>query len=90
MKLAVKVVPKSSRNQLAGWIGDALKVCVTAAPEKGRANAAVEEILAESLNVKKDAVRIVAGHASTRKLIEIEGLDEIELRARLRAVMAKA
>lgn len=48
MRLRIKVVPKSSRNRIAGWIGEALKVCVTAAPERGKANAAVQEVLAEA------------------------------------------
>ena len=34
MRLAIKVVPKASRDSVAGWLGDALKVCVTAPPER--------------------------------------------------------
>ena len=83
MILPVKVVPKSSRNRVAGWVGDALKVCVTAVPEKGKANAAVAALLAEALGVPKEHVRIVSGRASPRKTIEIDGLDDAELRRRL-------
>jgi uncharacterized protein (TIGR00251 family) len=81
--LPVKVVPKSSRNRVAGWMGDALKVCVTAPPEKGKANAAVKALLAEKLGIPKESVCIVAGHASPRKTVEIDGLDDAELRRRL-------
>ncbi len=42
MKLDLKVVPKSSRDCIAGWLGDALKVRVRAPAERGKANAAVE------------------------------------------------
>ena len=48
MKLKIKVVPKSSRNSVAGWVGDTLKLCVNAAPEKGKANLAAQELLRRS------------------------------------------
>jgi len=83
MRLSVKVVPKSSRNAVAGWVGEALKICVTAPPEKGKANAAVEAVLAEVLGVATKSVRIVSGHASPRKTVEIDGLDEDEVGQRL-------
>jgi uncharacterized protein YggU (UPF0235/DUF167 family) len=83
MKLKIKVVPKSSRNSVAGWMGDTLKICVNAAPEKGKANLAAREILAAALGLPKDKVRVVAGLASARKLVEIDGMGEAEVRRRL-------
>jgi uncharacterized protein (TIGR00251 family) len=82
-KLSVKVVPGASRNEIAGWLGDALKVRVTAPPERGRANAAVEKLLAEALGLRCESVRVVAGHGSARKTIELSGLAPDEIRARL-------
>ena len=49
MRLELKVVPKASRDRVVGWLGDRLKVQVRAAPERGKANAAVEALLAEIL-----------------------------------------
>ena len=83
IKLSVKVVPGASRDGIAGWLGETLKVRVTAPAERGRANAAVEELLAGALGVPKDCVRIVAGAASARKVILISRLSEAEVRHRL-------
>lgn len=83
MKLPVKVIPKSSRNGIVGWIGEVLKVCVTAPPERGKANDAVEAVLAEALGLSRGQVRVAAGPTSPRKVIEIEGIDPAEVRRRL-------
>ena len=80
----LKVVPRAARDEVAGWLDGALKVRVTAPPADGRANAAVEALLAETLGVKRGAVRIVAGHGSNRKRAEIDGLDPDEVVRRLK------
>jgi uncharacterized protein (TIGR00251 family) len=85
MRLFIKVVPKSSRDRVAGWMGDTLKVCVTAAPERGRANAAVVSVLSDALGIPRAAVRIVAGETSPRKTAEIDGLEMNEVRRRIRS-----
>lgn len=76
MRLRVKVVPSSSRDTLSGWLGDVLKVRVSAPPERGRANAAVEELVARALGIPRDRVRIVGGHASPRKVLALEDISE--------------
>jgi hypothetical protein len=83
IKLRVKVIPGSSRNCVAGWLGETLKVRVTAVAERGRANAAVEETVAEALGVPGRCARVVAGRTSPRKLVEIVGLSESEVHRRL-------
>ena len=83
IKLPIKVVPASSRNCIAGWLGETLKVRVTAPAERGKANAAVETIIAEALGVSKERIRVVAGQTSARKLVEIAGLSEDEVYLRL-------
>jgi uncharacterized protein YggU (UPF0235/DUF167 family) len=85
-RLPVKVVPGASRDAIAGWLGDALKVRVTAAPERGRANAAACALIARALSLPRANVRIVAGDATARKLVEIEGLAEADVRERLAQV----
>jgi uncharacterized protein (TIGR00251 family) len=83
IKLPIKVVPGSSRDSITGWLGDILKVTVRAPAERGKANAAVEEIIARALAVPKARVRIVSGNTSARKVIEISGLSKPEILHRL-------
>jgi hypothetical protein len=82
VRLQIKVVPGSSREAVE-WLGELLKVRVRAAPENGKANAAVEALLARRLGLPANAVRIVAGFGSALKAVEISGYDPESLRARL-------
>lgn len=82
-RLPIKVVPGSSRSGIAGWMGDTLRVWVTAPPERGKANAAVEALLREVLGLPSGGARIVSGGSSPRKTVEILGLSESEVRQRL-------
>ena len=74
-RLQVKVVPGSSRDEIVGWLGDALKIKVMAPPEKGRANEAVVELLAERLGLPADAITVASGHSSPSKVISVVGMD---------------
>jgi uncharacterized protein YggU (UPF0235/DUF167 family) len=83
IQLKVKVVPGSSRNGIAGWLGDTLKVRVTAQPERGKANAAVEAAIAEALGISIKSARVIQGKTSPRKIVEILGLSESDVYRRL-------
>ena len=85
-RLRIKVVPGSSRDGIAGWLGDTLKVRVRAPAERGKANAAAERIVAEALGVSRARARVVSGGASARKVVEISGLSESEVQRRLAKV----
>lgn len=78
----VYVQPKAGSNRIS-VIDGRIKVYVTAAPEKGRANKAVIEVLARELGVPKRVVSIRSGERSRTKLIEVEGLDSAEIGRRL-------
>lgn len=71
--LDVKVVPKSSRDRIVGELDGALKVAVSAAPEKGAANAAVCKLLAKSLGLRSQQVAVEAGQTNPRKTLRIAG-----------------
>ena len=83
MRLPIKVIPKSSRDRVVGWVGDRLKVAVTAAPERGKANEAVIEVLAAALELPKSRLRIVSGAASPLKVVEIDEMGLQVLDAKL-------
>lgn len=83
MKLPIKVVPGSSRDCIAGWLGEILKVRVQAPAERGKANASVEKMVAGTLGVPGKCVQIISGKTSARKVIEITGLSEAEVYSRL-------
>ena len=83
--LKVKVVPGSSRTRIDGWLGDSLKIRVTAKPEKGKANEAVGAVLAEALAIPKSEISLSSGSSSARKTFKINKLSDEEINARLSA-----
>ncbi|MCE5278317.1 MAG: DUF167 family protein [Planctomycetaceae bacterium] len=72
--IAVKAVPGSSRDKIVGVLGDAMKIATSAAPEKGKANAAVAAILAKALGLDRRAVTLVSGPTNPRKEFLIAGM----------------
>ncbi len=85
---AVKVHPRAKRNAIAGEMGDALKLALTAPPVEGRANEACVEFVAELLNVPRGSVTIVAGQSSRNKVVRIAGLGAAAVEQRLRSAGA--
>ncbi len=81
--LRIKVVPGASRSEIAGWLDDRLKVRVSAAPEKGKANRAVEDLFSKALGISSRKVRIKTGSQSPRKTVEIDGLSLPDIKKRL-------
>lgn len=68
--LTLRVIPKSSKNEVAGLMADgSLKVKIAAVPEKGKANAAICEFLAAEFGVPKRNVEIVRGQTASVKQV---------------------
>ena len=82
----IRVVPRASRSESAGFQDDALKLRITAPPVEGKANEACIALLAELLGVKKGRVAIIAGHASRTKTVAVEGFSAAEIAALLAAL----
>jgi hypothetical protein len=85
LRLLLTVSPGASRDEFVGRHGEGWKVRVTATPERGQANEAVVALLAGALRIDRGSIRVVAGHAARRKVVEIDGLDEEEAGRRLEA-----
>ena len=64
---------------MVGRHGDAWKIRVRAAPEGGHANDAVLRLLAETLSLPRDAVKLVSGHGARDKIVQLAGLDSTQI-----------
>ncbi|MEK7562793.1 MAG: DUF167 domain-containing protein [Patescibacteria group bacterium] len=72
LTLAIRVHPSARKTQMKSVMADgAVKIDVAAAPEEGRANAALVEFLAEEFGVAKGNVEIVAGETGRKKVVRI-------------------
>ena len=75
-RISVWVQPNASRAGIVGLRQDALKISVTVPPEKGKANHAVEKLLAKVFGLPKSSVTVVVGGASRRKTVELRGVSQ--------------
>jgi len=82
-EIRVKLLPKSSMNQIVGREGDHFKVKVTAPPIEGKANRALIELLAKKLHIPKGRIEITSGKHSRLKSIRIAGLAQEEIKRAL-------
>jgi uncharacterized protein (TIGR00251 family) len=80
----VRASPGASGDRLAGFHGGALKVMVSAPPERGRANLAVRRLLASALALKPAQVVLHSGETARDKWFRIEGVTAEAVRERLR------
>lgn len=69
-ELSVRVTPKASRNRVVVE-PDGVRVYVTTVPENGKANTAVQKLLAKSLGVAKSRLCLVRGHTSRNKCFSL-------------------
>ena len=83
----VQAQPKARRSGVNGEHAGRLRVAVTDPPEKGKANAAVQRVLAEALGVKRGQVELLSGQTSTAKSFLVTGVARDELARRLAALL---
>ena len=73
IELRVKAVPGAKRDEIAGPLGDRLKVRVAQPPEGGRANEAIRALLAERLGVSAREIELVQGMTGAQKTVRVKG-----------------
>ena len=86
--LPVKAAPGSRRNGIVGAHDGQLKVAVSAAPEKGKANKALRDVLARLLGLRRSQLELWQGETSPHKQFLVRDVSRDELAARLEACLA--
>lgn len=71
MKISIKVLPRSSRNEIKKLADGSFKVKLTSAPVDGKANDALVELLSEYFDTAKSKIKLVKGLTSKNKVVEI-------------------
>ena len=85
----VRAQPGARRNAVLGERAGALRVAVSAAPEKGKANAAIAEVLAEALGCRHSQIGILSGETSRDKAFLVSGVTADELRVRINDLLTR-
>lgn len=83
MRLAVTVVPNAKRSEIVGWLGNALKIRLSAPPIEGRANSELIEFLSKFIHCSKSEVEIERGLSGKQKRVSLP-IDREEFDALLR------
>jgi len=81
--LAVRVIPRSARDEIVGTHGNALKIRLNAPPVDGKANARLIQFLGERLGAPPSRIQIIRGQTGREKQVLVTGLRPEELRRRL-------
>lgn len=83
VRLRVRVQPRSSRQEVAGAAGGAIRIRLTAPPVDGMANDALVRFLAVLLKVPRSSVELVSGRTGRAKLVAVTGVSVEETARRL-------
>jgi uncharacterized protein (TIGR00251 family) len=82
-RITVKAHPRAKRSAVAGRSGEVWKIDVAAPPVDGKANEECVRFLAEIAGVARSRVRIVTGASGRLKVVDLEGVAQEVLEARL-------
>jgi uncharacterized protein (TIGR00251 family) len=71
---AVRVVPRASKEGVAGYEGGVLRIRLNAPPVEGKANEALARFLAKALGVPRGNVTLVSGEKGRNKIVRVDGM----------------
>jgi uncharacterized protein (TIGR00251 family) len=83
-RFAVHVLPRASREEVAGTVGDAVRIRLTAPPLENRANEALVRFLAKALGVSRSRVEVTAGMRGRKKVVRVSGMSKDDIFRRLK------
>jgi len=81
--VSVRVVPRSSKEEVAGCEGGVVRIRLNAPPVEGKANEALVRFLAKAVGVPKGSITLVAGERGRSKIVRVAGLTREALMAAL-------
>jgi uncharacterized protein (TIGR00251 family) len=83
----VRAQPGAKKDAVLGERAGALRVAVSAPPERGKANAAIQEVLAGAIGVRASQIGLISGETSRAKRFLVVGVAPDEMRRRLAAIL---
>ncbi|MCL2102863.1 MAG: DUF167 domain-containing protein [Syntrophorhabdaceae bacterium] len=68
------MVPRTSKEGVAGFEGGVLRIRINAAPVEGKANEALAKFLAKALGISRGSVTLLSGEKGRNKIIRVDGM----------------
>lgn len=84
--LKIKVIPKASKSEVAGWEGEELRIRLKAVPEKGQANDELIKFLSKFLGISKSQITLLRGDTSRHKQMQLDGISLAQLTSKIDVV----
>jgi len=86
LRVYLKVQPSSSKRELVFRDDGTVKAYLNSAPENNKANKELVKYLAEILGISKSSVKIIKGHKTKNKVVEISGLSAADFSKKIKAL----
>jgi uncharacterized protein len=86
--LSVRAQPSARRNALIGLHDGALRVAISAPPDKGRANQSIEVLLAKTFDLPRSAVELISGQTARQKRFLLKGITTDQVQQKLALLLA--